>query len=271
MKPFYVDIEDLTDEEVVEIYERAIANGADPFEDIASRGGYEHFGVGGGATIFYNCVSNYNTNNKLTLQQVRDQYPLPVDEEVLTPRDLACFQEVADAIGEEAAEIELGKVLACDNKSLVVKTDKPLLLAFNWGQTPQGGSYWSVIEDGVIPTSFCEPVSIESDATVLPEGENVPTAHTEALVNGYDMVKKPNHYQLFPEYGLEVKDINKRLLDNIEASDFDITLYEAGWFQQSMQYFLRCYAKNGVEDLEKGVQTMQFVIDSMKERLSNDK
>lgn len=82
--------------------------------------------------------------------------------------------------------------------------------------------------------------------------------------SGEDMVKRPNHYQLLPEY--EVKDINKALLDKIQESDFDMSLYEAGWYQQAMQYFLRFYAKGGVEDLEKGVETMQFVIDSLKER-----
>lgn len=79
-----------------------------------------------------------------------------------------------------------------------------------------------------------------------------------------DMVKKPNHYQLLPEY--EVKDVIKALLDKIEASDFDMTYYEAGFFQQSMQYFMRFYAKNELEDLKKGVETMQFVINSMEGR-----
>lgn len=79
-----------------------------------------------------------------------------------------------------------------------------------------------------------------------------------------DMVKRPNHYQLLPEY--EVKDVMKALLDKIEESDFKMTYYEAGWYQQSMQYFLRFYAKNGLEDIEKGIQTMQFVVDSIKER-----
>ena len=85
-----------------------------------------------------------------------------------------------------------------------------------------------------------------------------------------DMVNKPKHYQLFPEHNLEVKDINKRILDNMESSGFNITLYEAGWYQQAMQYFERCYLKNGLEDLEKGIVTMQFVVDSMKERLKNE-
>lgn len=77
-----------------------------------------------------------------------------------------------------------------------------------------------------------------------------------------DMVKKPNHYQLLPEY--EVKDINKALLDKIEESDFEMSLYQAGWYQQAMQYFMRFYAKNGLEDLKKGIQTMQFVVDDLE-------
>lgn len=83
-----------------------------------------------------------------------------------------------------------------------------------------------------------------------------------------DMVKKPNHYQLLPEY--EVKDVNKALLDKIQASDFDMSLYEAGWYQQAMQYFMRFYAKNGLEDLEKGIETMQFAVDSLKQRAAED-
>lgn len=83
-----------------------------------------------------------------------------------------------------------------------------------------------------------------------------------------DMIKKPNHYQLLPDY--EVKDVNKALLDKIEESSFDMSLYEAGWYQQSMQYFMRFYAKNGLEDLEKGIETMQFVVDSLKARAARN-
>lgn len=81
-----------------------------------------------------------------------------------------------------------------------------------------------------------------------------------------DVVSKPSHYQLFPEYNIQVKDINRRLLDNIEESGFSITLDEAGWYQQAMQYFQRFYAKNGVEDIEKGIEAMQIVLNSMKSR-----
>lgn len=79
---------------------------------------------------------------------------------------------------------------------------------------------------------------------------------------GNDMINKPSHYKL--KGGMEVKDVVESLLDNIEASDFYMSLNEAGWYQQSMQYFMRFYGKNGIEDLKKGVKAMQFVIDSME-------
>ena len=81
-----------------------------------------------------------------------------------------------------------------------------------------------------------------------------------------ETVLSPSHYQLFPEFNLEVKDVNKRLLSKIEDSDFDMNLFEAGWYQQAMQYFFRFYAKNGINDLEKGINSLQIMIDSYKER-----
>lgn len=96
---------------------------------------------------------------------------------------------------------------------------------------------------------------------------DIPTPDTSVE---QDMVKNPNHYQLLPEHGLEVKDVLKAVLNKIEQSDFDMNLYEAGWYQQSMQYFLRFCDKNGVQDLEKGVQTMGFVLESIKERTQGE-
>lgn len=80
-----------------------------------------------------------------------------------------------------------------------------------------------------------------------------------------DIVKRPNHYQLLPEY--EVKHVIKALLDKVDASDFEMTSYQAGWLQQSLQYLLRFYAKNGLEDLEKGYETLGFVIEDMKKKV----
>ena len=123
---------------------------------------------------------------------------------------------------------------------------------------------WLFVKDGEITWldynyNNVKKVDLEYLKSLLNKEEN---KETQKL----DMIVSPKHYQLFPEFNLEIKDINKRILDNIEESNFDITLYEAGWYQQSMQYFERFYLKNGIEDLKKGIQTMQFVIDSMEQR-----
>lgn len=77
-------------------------------------------------------------------------------------------------------------------------------------------------------------------------------------------VDRPDYYQVLPEY--QVRDINKALLDKIEESDFDLSLDEAGWYQQAMQYLMRFYGKNGIDDLEKAVYALNIVIESLKER-----
>ena len=123
---------------------------------------------------------------------------------------------------------------------------------------------WLFVDDGEITWwdynyNNVKEVDLEYLKSLLNKEDTEETQKT-------DMVVSPKHYQLFPEFNLEIKDINKRILDNMEESSFDITLYEAGWYQQSMQYFERFYLKNGIEDLKKGIQTMQFVIDSMEQR-----
>lgn len=126
------------------------------------------------------------------------------------------------------------------------------------------GKSWLFVKDGEIMWldynyNNVKEVNLEYLKSLLNKEENEETQKP-------DMIVSPKHYQLFPEFNLEIKDINKRILDNMEESGFDITLYEGGWYQQSMQYFERFYLKNGIEDLKKGIQTMQFVIDSMEQR-----
>ena len=148
-------------------------------------------------------------------------------------------QEVLFKLGYTWSNIDTTNVQLTDKSWLFVNEDE-----ITW---------WDYNDNNV------KEVDLEYLKSLLNKEENKETQKQ-------DMIVSPKHYQLFPEFNLEIKDINKRILDNMEESNFDITLYEAGWYQQSMQYFERFYLKNGIEDLKKGIQTMQFVIDSMEQR-----
>lgn len=190
-------------------------------------------------------------------------------EAKMKPEDLKCFKEVADVIGHEGAVKELQVVI--DTVGVVyLKEGEALSSCFYWRSTPQGESFWESVDRGIVPEPYKsssnekkEPDTTLEETSKKVKDELVEQIRSETPVSS-DMVAKPSHYQLLPEY--EVKDVMKALLDKIEASDFDMSYYEAGWYQQSMQYFLRFHGKNGLEDLEKGLQTMQFVVDSLKER-----
>jgi hypothetical protein len=60
----------------------------------------------------------------------------------------ACFQQVADVIGQEAAIEELEKVLEA---GVQVNKRNTLALAFNWGNSPQKINFWSKIDQGFTP------------------------------------------------------------------------------------------------------------------------
>ena len=179
----------------------------------------------------------------------------------ITPRSLGCFQQVANVIGGQAAEIELWKVIDCGGECNLSVTNSYVDDAFVWDDAPQGYSFWLSIDGGKLPQKYLDteatsPLFKPRGGLVIHEG------YQPELTAGTP--QKPNHYQVLPEY--RVKDINKALLDKIEESDFEMSLNEAGWYQQSMQYFMRFYAKNGLEDLKKGVETMLIVIESLESK-----
>jgi len=96
-------------------------------------------------------------------------------------------------------------------------------------------------------------------------GEKVETPPISTL----DMVRMPPHYLLFPEHELEAKHIVKRVMDNADSQDFDISSHEASWLVQSILYMLRFYGKNGWEDIKKAQETLGIAIDSYEERMHN--
>ena len=196
-------------------------------------------------------------------------------ETKMKPEDLKCFKQVADVIGHEGAVKELQVVIdTVEDPSHINPDTSSLIDCFYWRDTPQSDGFWANIVQRVVPEPYKSsggvweepnnPDNTLEEHSKKVKDEMVEQIRSETPVSSDDMVAKPSHYQLLPEY--EVKDVMKALLDKIEASNFDMSYYEAGWYQQSMQYFLRFHGKNGLEDLEKGLQTMQFVVDSLKER-----
>lgn len=64
----------------------------------------------------------------------------------------------------------------------------------------------------------------------------------------YDVVKKPKHYMLFEEEGIEVRDVIEKLVSKFSLQESGMFIAD---YVQMMQYLMRFMDKNGVEDLEK--------------------
>lgn len=79
-----------------------------------------------------------------------------------------------------------------------------------------------------------------------------------------DMVNSPPHYVLFPEYGVEVRDVAQKLADKLLKSKYNLpqnSLFMSDYVQM-MYYGMRFMEKNGVEDLKKMQWYLQKVIDA---------
>lgn len=72
-----------------------------------------------------------------------------------------------------------------------------------------------------------------------------------------DPVKKPPHYQ--GRFGLEAVDVIKNFAASPE--------YEEGFYWgNAIKYMLRWYAKNGVEDLKKARQNLDWLIETLEKK-----
>jgi len=120
-------------------------------------------------------------------------------------------------------------------------------------------------EEGYV-LDYCTFSRIKAECRYIGREQEQPeTPPTSTL----DMVSKPPHYLLFPEHELEAKHIVKRVMDNADSQDFDMSSHEASWLVQSILYMLRFYGKNGWEDIKKAQETLGIAIDSYEERMHN--
>jgi len=87
----------------------------------------------------------------------------------------------------------------------------------------------------------------------------------------YNPISKPKHYMLFEDKGIEVRDVIEKLvyktyiafdeekgtiLDSRKAPMFDAD------YVQMLQYVMRFYDKNGVEDLKKAEHYLKKMIEA---------
>ncbi len=93
---------------------------------------------------------------------------------------------------------------------------------------------------------------------------------TSGSVN--DNVNKPKHYMLFPEKGIEVRDVLAVLSAKVPLGEgmtvplkWDQGLFVSDYVQM-MQYGMRFMEKNGLEDLKK----MRWYLDRMIEAYERD-
>lgn len=77
-----------------------------------------------------------------------------------------------------------------------------------------------------------------------------------------DMVNKPPHYQLHEGY--EVYDLRQDLATKAQAISLPHDLY-SDW-DRALEYLLRCWEKNELEDLKKS----RWYINKMIDKLEND-
>ena len=128
------------------------------------------------------------TESPHSLIYVPDIYPKQSNTE---PRDLACFKQVANVIGEEAADIELEKVIKSGRHPN--KTVDDISRSFNFDETPQGSEFWWDIFNGDLPAQYKQHVETNT-TTNTASLEHLKEAMCEAVGNeqwdlGWDILK----------------------------------------------------------------------------------
>lgn len=98
--------------------------------------------------------------------------------------------------------------------------------------------------------------SEESEHDLIKEHNSYSVEHTQE----FNVVTKPKHYQLFPEFGIEVKDVVALLCNRLGTNGYNGAFIAD--FAQMLQYLMRFDEKNGKEDLEKSM----FFLESMIEK-----
>ena len=126
-----------------------------------------------------------------------------------------------------------------------------LLGAFEWADQPEGIGYWSDMHD-------CFTSSHYSGPTVPSESHSVASS----------AVVSPKHYMLtINNEDAQVKDVCKAFFDKVEKeADEPLSLNQAGWVMQALQYLLRAPFKGTLkQDIGKAVECLNIVLKDMED------
>lgn len=77
----------------------------------------------------------------------------------------------------------------------------------------------------------------------------------------YDNVQKPKHYQLLP--GVEVIDVRRALLAKVDGMPIRPSMFAVNCWDRALEYTIRAWEKNGVEDLQKAVRYLELCIEEL--------
>lgn len=87
----------------------------------------------------------------------------------------------------------------------------------------------------------------------------------------HDPVTAPRHYQLLP--GVQVIDVRKAILDKLSTRPLDTrkpSYYQVDCWSRAWEYLTRCWGKNELEDLEKSLTYLTWLIEDMKKERAQD-
>lgn len=74
----------------------------------------------------------------------------------------------------------------------------------------------------------------------------------------------PKHYDLFPEHGIQVREVLEVLCNKLDAA-YPVPSFLVSDYVQAMQYFMRFFEKNGIEDIKKGIWYMNKIVEQLEE------
>ncbi|MXQ48148.1 DUF3310 domain-containing protein [Streptococcus pneumoniae] len=83
----------------------------------------------------------------------------------------------------------------------------------------------------------------------------IPVSYEKTKQNENDPVKKPSHYQ--GRFGLEAVEVIKNFASCPEQE-------EGFYWGNAVKYLLRYHSKNGVEDLKKARQNLDWLIETLE-------